>query len=360
MTLRLSIDLPETERKEAFDRFSSELMVNLELRGITGTFSRGGVLNHGKSQIGKVVGWNESESISIDWWTPETRGSDFVSRIKVSFQPIVKDPGTTVTVEYDGWEYVLTHTGADIMDWFMSSIIGHVFQTTIPENYGNWLTDRYARKPSGAISRSMYAHPIYHIPNFKVILKYLQPKEDDYLLEVGCGGGYLLREILKTGCRAAAIDHSPDMVAVARGQNSEKIEQGRLEIREGEAEALPFSEGQFSCAVSTGVFNFTRNPKAFLSEIYRVLQHGGRFFLYSGSKELKGTPADIDPIAEDTLIYREDDELVALAESVGFTRVSLERPDLKDFAIEAGVPEEAMEIFSIPGGGGQLLIAFKP
>jgi len=60
-------------------------------------------------------------------------------------------------------------------------------------------------------------------------------RRDDYLLEVGCGGGAFLHDVLGSGCRAAAIDHSADMVRVAREANSEAIEQNRLEIREGDA-----------------------------------------------------------------------------------------------------------------------------
>src|SRR5208283_1045170 len=116
----------------------------------------------------------------------------------------------------------------------------------------DWITDRRARRPSGPQSRATYRDPLYHRPNFKAILAVLKLRPDDYLLEVGCGGGAFLHDALQSGCKAAAIDHSPDMVRLAREINHEAIQKGRLEIREGDAGSLPYSDAIFTCAVMTG------------------------------------------------------------------------------------------------------------
>jgi SAM-dependent methyltransferase len=164
-----------------------------------------------------------------------------------------------------------------------------------------------------------------------------------------------LQDALTSGCKAAAIDHSSDMVRVAREVNHEAIQQNRLEIRQGDAGSLPYPDGIFTCAVMTGVFGFISNPLEVLSEIRRVLAPGGRFVLFTGSKELRGTPAAPEPMAS-RLYFYEDHELEELARKAGFGEARLERPDFEPLAREVGIPEEALGLFK-PGGGGQLLIA---
>jgi ubiquinone/menaquinone biosynthesis C-methylase UbiE len=166
-----------------------------------------------------------------------------------------------------------------------------------------------------------------------------------------------LQDALKSGCKAAAIDHSPDMVRLAREVNHAAIQQNRLEIREGDAASLPYPDGIFTCAVMTGVFGFIANPLRVLSEIRRALALGGRFVLFTGTKELLGTPAAPEPMASRLHLY-EDHELEELARTAGFVDAYLERPDYEPLAREAGIPEESLELFR-GHGGAQLLVARK-
>jgi ubiquinone/menaquinone biosynthesis C-methylase UbiE len=166
-----------------------------------------------------------------------------------------------------------------------------------------------------------------------------------------------LHDALKSGCKAAAIDHSSDMIRVACEVNHAAIQQNRLEIREGDAGSLPFPNGVFTCAVMTGVFGFISNPLQALSEIRRVLAPGGRLVLFTGTKELRGTPAAPEPMAS-RLYFYENEELLELARQAGFGEAHLERPDFEPLARAAGIPEEHMELFK-GRSGGQLLIARK-
>jgi hypothetical protein len=79
--------------------------------------------------------------------------------------------------------------------------------------------------------------------------------------------------------------------------------------------------------------------------------------LFTGSKELRGTPAAPEPMAS-RLHFYEDHELKELAQKAGFSEAHLEYPDFELLAREAGVPEEHLELFK-GRGGGQLLIARK-
>jgi SAM-dependent methyltransferase len=214
-----------------------------------------------------------------------------------------------------------------------------------------------ARRPSGEYSRGVYSDPIYHQPNFAVILNELALRPDDVLVEVGCGGGALLQQALKSGCRAAAIDHSADMVRLAREANGEAIAAGRLEIVEGDATRLPFPDAAFTCAAMTGVLGFLPDPVAALREMRRVLREGGRAVILGADPELRGTPAAPEPMASRLHFYEERD-LERLAREAGFEDVRVERRSMYEHARDAGrIPPEHLALFQ--GAGPRFLILRK-
>ena len=100
--------------------------------------------------------------------------------------------------------------------------------------------DVTARKPSGPLGRLMYRKPVEHYGFFHVVIENLQLRPEDVFLEVGCGGGVLLEMVLQTVQRACGIDHSPDMVELARQKNAQALSEGRVELVQGKVETLPW------------------------------------------------------------------------------------------------------------------------
>jgi Cyclopropane fatty acid synthase and related methyltransferases len=90
----------------------------------------------------------------------------------------------------------------------------------------NKFVDKTARKPSGWIGKRMLSNPRGHYKSFRWTLDKLQLKPDDTFLEIGCGGGALLNMALETVKHAKAIDHSSDMVQIAK----EKIKKPYLKV----------------------------------------------------------------------------------------------------------------------------------
>jgi SAM-dependent methyltransferase len=313
-----------------------------------------GRVMQGDVEVGRVVRWQPPEEIALEWhaadWDPQV-----ITSMEMRFEPL--EDGTRITLADLGWGNLVGDLGKELAGWFAGEVAAPLLDAMAPRRLGDWLTDRRARCPTGPLGRSIYRDPIYHRPNFKAILAVLKLSPDDYLVEVGCGGGAFLQDALKSGCKAAAIDHSSDMVKVAREINHEAIQQNRLEIREGDAGSLPYPDGTFTCGVMTGVFGFISEPLKALSEICRVLAPGGRLVLFTGSKEMRGTPAAPEPIAA-RLHFYEDAELIEMAQEAGFGEAHLEWPDYEPFAREAGVPEEALDLFK-GHGGAQLLVARK-
>jgi len=353
MGIRTSIDL-RLDPSAAFDALVGELsaaLMDFEMQFEPGAHGR---VMEGATEVGRVTSWQPNEKIELEW-----RGADWqpgdVTAVELRFEPVKN--GTRVTLEQRDLSTVLGEQGEEIAGWFSREVAAPLLHSLAPRRLGDWITDRRARRPSGPQSRETYRDPLYHRPNFKIILNVLGLTHNDYLLEVGCGGGALLADALKSGCKAAAIDHSPEMVRVASDANREAINQHRLEIRQGTAGSLPFPDGIFTCAVMTGVFGFIQEPLRALSEVRRTLSSGGRLVLFTAAKELRGTPAAPEPVAS-RLFFYEDDELEQLARKAGFAEARVERPDFEQAAIEAGIPEEALELFK-GKSGGQLLVARK-
>ncbi len=106
-----------------------------------------------------------------------------------------------------------------------------------------------------------------------------QPKPGERVLDVACGTGIVVREVLpvvgSTG-RVAGVDFNPAMLAVART----RVPGGApVEWYEASAEALPFSDAAFDLVLcQQGLQFFPEKPGA-IREFRRVLAPGGRVAL---------------------------------------------------------------------------------
>jgi SAM-dependent methyltransferase len=352
-TILTSIDVA-LEPRAAFDSICAELSSALERLGMRFDTGPGGTVTAGPLEIARVVSWTPGERVVLEWhpatWDPAT-----TTTLELRVEP--HQNGALITVEIGGWERVVREPG-ELAGWFGSEVAAPLLQRTSPSALGDWLTDRLARRPSGASSCAVYRDPLYHYPNFQVILQELALTADDYLLEVGCGGGALLKAALRSGCRAAAVDHSHEMVRLARAENADAVAAGRLDVREARADSLPFPDGTFTCATMTGVLGFLADPVAALAEMRRVLAPGGRIVVLGSDPELKGTPGAPEPMASRLQFYTED-ELERLGREAGFDDVNVIRRDLEPYAREAGVPEEHLCLFAGKDNGARFLLARK-
>ena len=350
-SLRVRVELPLPPEK-VFETVIEEMTSALNAAGITFYPGPRGHVDSRGVRVAHVTLWEPGARLRLNWeatpWMPGT-----VCELDFAFEPT--DAGTCLTFEQRRLAELVS-SPEELSGWFTTNLLVPFLQGLTPTKFGDWITDRRARRPSGAQARAIYRDPLYHYPNFRVLLEELKLRPDDYLLEVGCGGGALLKQVLRSGCRAAAIDHSPDMVCLTRKENQEAVENGRLSIQEAAAEELPFPDATFTCAVMTGVLGFLPEPVTALREILRTLQPRGRLVMLGSDPELRGTPAAPEPMASRLWFY-EPNELEQLARKAGFLEVRVVRRSLEAFAREAGVPEAHLPLFQ--GPGAQFLLARK-
>jgi len=98
------------------------------------------------------------------------------------------------------------------------------------------------------------------------------------VLDVGCGTGYLLRQLairLPDAAGLVGVDPAPQMVKASEQSASDV----RLSFHTGVAEALAFQNESFDMVVSTTSFDHWADQRAGLAEVSRVLKSGGHLVL---------------------------------------------------------------------------------
>lgn len=121
-------------------------------------------------------------------------------------------------------------------------------------------------------------------------LELLSLKEGEFVLEIGVGTGFALKEIARsvgTAGKAYGIDITPQMLRLTekRLRKAELID--RVELIEGDARAMPYQDNMFDAifmAATLELFDTPDIPRV-LGEIKRVLKLNSRLGVVSMSKE---------------------------------------------------------------------------
>jgi ubiquinone/menaquinone biosynthesis C-methylase UbiE len=173
--------------------------------------------------------------------------------------------------------------------------------------------------------------------SFVLMLQLLDPRSDDLFLEIGCGGGYFLRMISGRVDKAAAIDHSSEMVEVARRANQEAIAAGRAEIVHGNAEELPWPDNSFTCTANVSMWFFVEHPGKVLAELHRALKPGGRLVICTMQRSWFNR---IVWVLYGLRLYS-DRQMEEMLRQAGFAEIQVSSPGLMGQIATARKPAEA-------------------
>ena len=103
------------------------------------------------------------------------------------------------------------------------------------------------------------------------------------VLEVAPGPGYLAIAIAKSGRKVTTLDISRTFVKIAQ-ENAQKAGV-TMDIRHGNASAMPFADSSFDFVVCMAAFKNFSDPLGAINEIYRVLKPGGQASIYDLRKD---------------------------------------------------------------------------
>lgn len=111
-------------------------------------------------------------------------------------------------------------------------------------------------------------------PSAARLVRFAGVKPGQSVLDVGCGTGVVAVTARRLGAKVTGLDLTPELLARAKEHGGVA---GYEDIvwKEGDAEALPFADGQFDVVLSQFGHMFAPRPEVATREMLRVLKPGG-------------------------------------------------------------------------------------
>jgi len=191
-----------------------------------------------------------------------------------------------------------------------------------------------ARKPKGFIGRLMLkGMNIGHasLSNWALSLINWQPQWQ--VLDIGCGGGANIAEMLKRSPRGEVygIDFSAESVAYAQKTNRKALGK-RCFIEQGNVESLPYNDNKFDLVTAFETVYFWKDMPKALQEVRRVLKTNGLFLICCEVSNPANTKWS--DLIEGMVIHSEN-ELQTLLEQNGFSNISVSKQPTEKLSIVA-------------------------
>jgi SAM-dependent methyltransferase len=178
-------------------------------------------------------------------------------------------------------------------------------------------------RPEGALGRVMLSFMNYtHAPLTNWGLKLVDVQDGWTMLDVGCGGGFTIRRLLKRSkdAQVYGIDISEESVAKAKKVNAEVLDK-QVFITQGSAEKLPYEDKKFDLVTAVETVYFWPNLPDCLQEVRRVLKPGGKFAILV---EVVDSDSKWTSVVEGMTAYSPED-LKKLLDDAGFTQTEIYR-----------------------------------
>jgi demethylmenaquinone methyltransferase / 2-methoxy-6-polyprenyl-1,4-benzoquinol methylase len=114
-------------------------------------------------------------------------------------------------------------------------------------------------------------------PRWRRFLVSRVPSDALQVLDVACGTAAVSIELTRAvpARSVIGIDQSADMLAAGRARVASAGLAGRIELREGRAESLPFDDATFDALTFTYLLRYVDDPRATMAELARVVRPGG-------------------------------------------------------------------------------------
>src|SRR2546421_3963707 len=121
-------------------------------------------------------------------------------------------------------------------------------------------------------------------PTAARLVKFANVRAGQNVLDVGCGTGVVAVTAARKGARVHGVDLTPELLERAR--ENAIIAQVEIDFRQGDAEELTFSDGEFDIVLSQFGHMFAPRPDVAIREMLRVLKPGGTIAFATWPPEL--------------------------------------------------------------------------
>ncbi len=174
------------------------------------------------------------------------------------------------------------------------------------------------------------------------------PSGPGLVMDLGCGTGLFLADILAAGEAGVGVDISHAMLSVGRSALPDAM------LLAGDAEHLPVSSGSFKAVVCKGSLHHVRNHEAFIENSAKILADHGLLVM--------SEPCNDNPLIRFArwMLYRNSEhfdegdqgfcrrDLVALYESCGFEVTKVKKYGILAYAL-CGFPDHIGIMRYVPG-----------
>ncbi|MCL5030822.1 MAG: class I SAM-dependent methyltransferase [Bacteroidetes bacterium] len=114
-------------------------------------------------------------------------------------------------------------------------------------------------------------------------LSFLAIKEDDIILDIGCGGGRTVNKLAKTAGKGKVhgIDFSDASVKLSSKLNRDFINLGKVNIQKASVSSLPFPDNFFDIVTAVETYFFWPDLENDMKEVLRVIKPKGKLLIVS-------------------------------------------------------------------------------
>jgi ubiquinone/menaquinone biosynthesis C-methylase UbiE len=173
----------------------------------------------------------------------------------------------------------------------------------------------------------------------KIIIQVLNDPSPDFILDVGCGTGWLLRQIAKSykHKKGIGIDISSNMIAIAK-KAVDQEEIGNLEYIQGDWEDMDLSVllgKSITTVICANTYHYFADPNTAAKKMFQSLSTGGRLFLLERDKAGSIITQIWDTLhlffIKDHVRFYRSSELINFFRNAGFSDIKIQKEIRKIF-----------------------------
>ncbi len=189
-----------------------------------------------------------------------------------------------------------------------------------------------ARKPAGELGDKLLERMNRsHEEMAQWVCSHLTVKPEDFILDIGCGGGVNVKRFAELICdegKVVGIDYSDVSVSKTSKLNEVFIKQGKVEVIEGSVSEMPFEDNYFDLVTGFETIYFWPDFINDLREVNRVLKKGGMLCFGNEARHEEGEMDKYEDLVNllDMKIYS-DEVLEKSLELAGFKSIELNKKD---------------------------------
>lgn len=142
----------------------------------------------------------------------------------------------------------------------------------------------------------------------------MQVSDADTVVDIGCGPGVAVREAARRGAAAVGVDPAPELLRIARALSRHET----VAWATGTAEQVPLPDQTATVVWALATVHHWQDAAAGVSEMYRLLQPGGR--LLAAERQVKPGATGL---ASHGWIRQQAESFAVLCDSAGFRDITM-------------------------------------